>query len=413
MSKNNYAQLSLLWSVMFVVISVTYRPIEQLLSRAIAFRRAQGSQVHSLSTAVLLQAGSASLFLICALVLRRIVTRDLFDSDATLYWVLVVGVLAYAASYFARGWLAGHQYFALYGCLVFVEAFTRMAFALAVTVGIASGHDTIALGIAAAPAVSLLVLPVAFTRRTATFAPLAIGTSDKPSGRLEANPPSEVAGEQAADARSRMARDTRFAVAVSLIMLAEQTLLNAGVLTVDATTSNQDAVAIVFSVLLIARAPLQLFQAIQTSLLPHLAGLEATQGHAAFAKAIRVTVASIGAFAAIVTLALYVVGPVVMASLFHHQPSDFPRLGLAAVGVGMGMHLASGTLNQAALARGYVLHAAALWAGAATLFMAWAVSPLVPNELLRIEVGYSGAMAVLMIALLTLYRRSSLTPDMH
>jgi len=41
---------------------------------------------------------------------------------------------------------------------------------------------------------------------------------------------------------------------------------------------------IVFNVLLITRAPLQLFQAIQTSLLPHLAGLETTRGHAAFAR---------------------------------------------------------------------------------------------------------------------------------
>ena len=34
-------------------------------------------------------------------------------ASTALYWVLVVGVLAYAASYFARGWLAGHQWFAL------------------------------------------------------------------------------------------------------------------------------------------------------------------------------------------------------------------------------------------------------------------------------------------------------------
>ena len=33
-----------------------------------------------------------------------------------------------------------------------------------------------------------------------------------------------------------------------------------------------------FNALLIARAPLQLFQAIQTSLLPHLTGLEAREG---------------------------------------------------------------------------------------------------------------------------------------
>ena len=53
-----------------------------------------------------------------------------------------------------------------------------------------------------------------------------------------------------------------------------------------------------FNVLLIARAPLQLFQAIQTSLLPHLTGLEATAGHATFARAIRITVLAIAAFAA-------------------------------------------------------------------------------------------------------------------
>ena len=61
-------------------------------------------------------------------------------------------------------------------------------------------------------------------------------------------------------------------------MLSEQTLLNAAVLTVAATSPNNALAGIVFNVLLIARAPLQLFQAIQTSLLPHLTGLEATDG---------------------------------------------------------------------------------------------------------------------------------------
>jgi len=76
------------------------------------------------------------------------------------------------------------------------------------------------------------------------------------------------------------------------------------VLTVYATSANKALAGIVFDVLLIARAPLQLFQAIQTSLLPHLTGLEATAGHAAFARAIRVTVLAITAFAAAVALGL-------------------------------------------------------------------------------------------------------------
>ena len=36
-------RIDVLWSVMFVIISVIYRPIEQLLSRTIAERRARGS----------------------------------------------------------------------------------------------------------------------------------------------------------------------------------------------------------------------------------------------------------------------------------------------------------------------------------------------------------------------------------
>ena len=69
---------------------------------------------------------------------------------------------------------------------------------------------------------------------------------------------------------------TGFAVAVVGIMLAEQTLMNAAVLIVN-HTSGRALAGFVFNVLLIVRAPLQLFQAIQTSILPHLAGLEARE----------------------------------------------------------------------------------------------------------------------------------------
>ena len=66
---------------------------------------------------------------------------ELFDGSAALYWVLVVGVIAYAASYFARGWLAGHSRFGLYGGLVLLESCSRCLFALAVVIGIASGPE--------------------------------------------------------------------------------------------------------------------------------------------------------------------------------------------------------------------------------------------------------------------------------
>src|SRR3954471_8034762 len=107
-----YKAIALLWSVLFVIVSVIYRPIEQLLSRTIADRRARGLETgHPLKTPLLIQAGFALAFLACALALREPLQDGLFDGSAALYWVLVVGVLAYAASYFARGWLAGHQWF--------------------------------------------------------------------------------------------------------------------------------------------------------------------------------------------------------------------------------------------------------------------------------------------------------------
>ena len=37
-----YGSIALLWAILFVVISVLYRPVEQLLSRTIAARRARG-----------------------------------------------------------------------------------------------------------------------------------------------------------------------------------------------------------------------------------------------------------------------------------------------------------------------------------------------------------------------------------
>jgi len=158
----DYSGISLLWSVLFVTVSVLYRPIEQLLSRTIAHRRARGLEHdHPLRTPLLIQSGFALAFLAGALALRGPLQDDLFDGSAALYWILVVAVLAYAASYFARGWLAGHQWFALYGGLVLLEAVARLMFALAVAVGLAHGQAAVALGMAAAPLFSLVVVPLA------------------------------------------------------------------------------------------------------------------------------------------------------------------------------------------------------------------------------------------------------------
>jgi len=400
-------RIDLLWSVMFVIISVIYRPIEQLLSRTIAERRARGSAHSTLRVPIMIQGSFALIFLLLALALHGPLLR-LFDHDTALYWVLVVGTLAYAASYFARGWLAGHQRFGLFGALVLMESTSRIAFAIAVAVGITSGQTAVALGIAAAPFVSLIVVPAAFARSrgpglAATLdAPITVDEADA----ALAGPGTEGVQETAAHNDLSLRRGGGFAVWVSGIMLSEQTLLNAAVLTVDATSSKAALAGIVFNVLLIARAPLQLFQAIQTSLLPHLTGMEATAGHEAFAKAIRVTVLAITAFAAAVALGLLAIGPFVMRHLFG-QDYTYHRFGLALIGIGMGMHLTSGALNQAALARDQARSAAACWIVAAIAFVIWMVIPAISEEVLRTEIGYAGATGLLAVLLTLLYRRGT------
>ncbi len=86
----DYKAISLLWSVLFVIVSVIYRPIEQLLSRTIADRRARGLEAdHPLRTPLLIQGAFALAFLIVALALKGPIEDDLFDGSAALYWVLV------------------------------------------------------------------------------------------------------------------------------------------------------------------------------------------------------------------------------------------------------------------------------------------------------------------------------------
>jgi O-antigen/teichoic acid export membrane protein len=200
-----------------------------------------------------------------------------------------------------------------------------------------------------------------------------------------------------------------FAVSVVGIMLAEQTLMNAGVLIVAAKSGGISVTAgltgFVFNVLLIVRAPLQLFQAIQTSILPHLAGLEAHESAGEFHRAIRVTILAIAAFAGAVALGLLVIGPAVMTALLGNKGFHYGRFGLALVGVGMGLHLAAGTLNQAALARGRAALASLGWLISAGLFVAFVAAPTIANEVTRVEVGYFLAAAVLCGLLTALYAR--------
>ena len=396
-----YGRITLLWSAVFITVSVLYRPVEQLLSRTIADRDARGvAGAEHLRVAATIQLALGVLFAVVALALRGPIEDDLFGGSATLYWILIVTVLAYAASYFARGFLAGNHRFGLYGGLVLMEASSRCLFALAVAVGIAEGQDAVAFGMAAAPIVSLAVVPWALGRRLRATEkegdpdPQALDAAarDEPSAR---------------EAEFTLAHGSGFAVSVLLIMLAEQTFLNAGPLLVEASEGARGAAlaGFTFNVLLIARAPLQLFQAVQASILPHLTRMRASGETDPFRRSVNLTLAAIAGFAGCVALVMLAVGPLVMDLLFGGE-FDYKRGGLVLVSLGMGLYLAAATLNQALLAHGRAPQASAAWVACAAAFALFLLLADFDDRVLQVEIAFLGAAAILCALLHTLYRRA-------
>lgn len=383
LSESEYGQITLLWSAVFITVSVLYRPVEQLLSRSIADREARGVRGREhLRVAATIQLALGIAFAVAALALRGPLEDDLFGGSETLYWILFAAVLAYAASYFARGFMAGSRRFGLYGGLVLAEAGSRLLFALAVAVGIASGQSAVALGIVAAPVLSLAVVPWVLGRRA------------------------PAAGGGAGERDERMAAEARgFALAVLAITVAEQTFLNAGPLLIKATEGAGGAAlaGFAFNVLLIARAPLQLFQAVQTSILPHLTFLGARGETDPFRRSVTLTLRAIAGFAAAVALAMLAAGPALMDVVFGGD-FHYDRGGLVIVAAGMGLYLSAATLNQALLARDRASAAAAAWLAAAAAFVTFLLLPGFDDRVLQVEIGYLGGALVLCALLYGQYR---------
>jgi len=362
LSDSAYGGITLLWSAVFIVVSILYRPVEQLLSRTIADRDARGQAGNEhLRVAATIQLALGFAFAVVALALYRPLEHGLVGGSSTLYWVMIAAV------------------------------------------GLVEGQSVVALGIAAAPLFSLSVVPWALRRRLrATAVPPATERAIAAAAGEEP-PPTDSTPEQA---EFTLSHGVGFAGAVLLIMIAEQTFLNAGPLLVKATESHRGTAlaGFAFNVLLIARAPLQLFQAIQTSILPHLTKLRASGQADPFRRSVNITLAAIAAFAGAVAVAMAALGPQIMRVAFG-AGGHYARGGLVLVAVGMGLYLAAATLNQAALARGRTRQAALCWVGAAIAFVVALLVPGFHERVLQVEVAYIGGALLLCGLLYVLYRR--------
>jgi O-antigen/teichoic acid export membrane protein len=159
-----------------------------------------------------------------------------------------------------------------------------------------------------------------------------------------------------------------------------------------------------FNVLLIARAPLQLFQSVQTAILPVLTRLRASGETDPFRRSVNLTLMAIAGFAGVVALVMLVAGPALMDVVFGGE-FDYDRGGLVLIALGMGFYLSAATLNQAALARGHARPAAICWLGSAAAFVTFLATVSFDDRVLQVEVGYLAAALVLCGSLYGLYRR--------
>jgi O-antigen/teichoic acid export membrane protein len=388
LSKPDYGQITVLWSAVFITISTLYRPIEQLLSRHIAEHTVKGEPIGgTMRNASTIQLGLSLTFAVLALVLRGPIQDGVLEGNETLYWVFFSAVLFYAASYFARGFLAGSQRFGLFTALILSESCFRTLFAVLVAVSVLSGQSAVAIGIVAAPALSLMVVPFAFARRAKREG------AERPAATDE-------------DAAVSMAHGTGFAAAVLVIMFSEQAFLNAGPLVIRGL-QGAAAAGFIFNVLMIARAPLQLFQAVSTSILPHLTRLHTSDEEGSeheFHRSVRMVLLGIAAFAAFTALVVLLAGPKLMQVAFSNK-FTYDREGLLLITCGMGLYLSSVTVNQACVAQGQVRRAAVRWIGCALLFIGWNFLPLVDDEFRRVEFGFLLAAGALFSLLYYVYRR--------
>jgi O-antigen/teichoic acid export membrane protein len=391
LSKPDYGQITVLWSAVFITISTLYRPVEQLLSRHVSERLVKGEPIaQEMRVAATIQLGLALSFAVLALVLRGPIQDGLLEGNETLYWVFFGAVLFYAASYFARGFLAGQRTFGTFTALILSESVFRTSFALLVAVGLLSGQSWVAVGIVAAPSLSLLVVPAALARRA----------------KKEQRQAAQRAAEGAASEEFSMKHGGGFAAAVFVIMFSEQAFLNAGPL-IARGLQGAAAAGFIFNVLMIARAPLQLFQAVSTSILPHLTSLhtsDAADSEREFHRSVRGVLLGVAAFAAFTGLVVLIAGPQLMQLAFSDK-FTYDRPGLLLTTLGMGLYLGSVTLNQACLAQGQVRRAAARWLGCASFFIAWNFLPLIENEFRRVEIGFALTAGVLFVLLYLVYRR--------
>jgi O-antigen/teichoic acid export membrane protein len=283
---------------------------------------------------------------------------------------LLVALPAYAVMHLARGTLSGNGRFGAYGTLMAGEGLLRVIAAFVLVV----------LGVKVAGAYGLLI-------GLAPIASLAI-VLPRERGLLQPGP--EAPWSELSEALGWLLLGAVLA----------QGFVNASVPLVKILAHpSEEAIAGQFQAgLIISRVPLFLFQAVQASLLPKLAGLAAAGRLTDFRTGLRRLIAVVIAIGLAATVGGFALGPLVLRVFFG---SGFNRLGNVDIGylaLASAAFMLATALSQALIALKGHAKVAAGWACAIAVLalVTWQSSH---DLLLRVELGLAVGALVSVVAM--------------
>jgi len=343
-----FAAVGALWTGMFLIAVLLFRPLEQTVSRTVADLVARGADARAaIRTTAWLGAGVAAAACLACVAVWEPLTDGLFGGRPEFTVALVAGVAGYALSYFARGLAGGVRWFGGYGLVLLADGGIRLLLALPLLIWASTTLAAIAIAAAAAGG---------------ALAPLF----SRDRGQLR-----RVEGERVADESFQLGEAARFAAPAAVMAGCEQILLAGGplIVLIQGGEGAAATAGVLFAAALLVRAPVFLFQGVAASLLANFTTYRA-QGDYARLHAATIKVALICAGIAVAgALGALVAGPLAM-DILYGTGFEATRGDLALLALGIGGFLAASTFSQALLAANEAGAAAWRWALAAGIFIA-------------------------------------------
>lgn len=373
-----FAPLSVLWTLLNAVGIGLFLPFEQQLGRTTASARAQrqgnaGVVRDVARVAVALLAAVALLVLLGWSVL----TGRLFHGESALVPLLVGALAGMAASYVARGLLAGNGRYGAYGAQFVVDGVLRVVGAAALWVADVQAVWAFAL--------VLVVAPLVAVATTTPRVPVLVTPGPPPP---------------AGSVRRAM-------VVLITASLASQLLANAGPLIVQlrATPVEQVLSGQFLAALTIARLPVFLFSAVQAVLLPGLAALAGVHDTTGFRRRLGMVGAVTAALGVGGSGVVWVWGDALVPLLFG-DAFGVGRTVVTLLAVSGALFMLAQLAAQALLALGRERAVLVGWVAGALVLLVVAV---LPGELTSVAVaalvaGSGGSLVVLTGALLLALR---------